>query len=105
MLDPTPGILVHALRELPREACGVIDEYGEAVPLENVSKEPDRFAFSPEDQLMVWSWPIRAIYHSHVNVGPEPSSRDLQMKSWFPGIPWVIVSLLDPAKPQWAVIL
>jgi hypothetical protein len=71
MLDPTPGILVHALRELPREACGVIDEYGEAVPLENVSKEPDRFAFSPEDQLMVWSWPIRAIYHSHVNVGPD----------------------------------
>ena len=105
------GIVAHARRELPNEACGIVvgdrpaADGGAALrwaPLRNQLASPFRYAIEPEDLLhltiatddadeVFW-----AIVHSHVASPARPSPTDLR-KSHYPDSLYLLVSL-DPAE-------
>ena len=109
------GIVDHARREVPSEACGIVIGDGPAaeggralrwVPLRNPLASPYRYAIDPDDLLRLTIetddadevfW---AIVHSHVASPARPSPTDLR-ESHYPDALYVLVSLdsseADPA--------
>lgn len=92
MLD---AIRAHALRDSPRECCGLLigtgSEVVEAVATTNVAADPlRRFDVSPVEHLAAIrrcragrgaDQPVAAVmgvYHSHLHGGPEPSPTDVE---------------------------
>lgn len=89
------AIRTHALRDRPRECCGILlgvgDEIVEAVAAANVAAEPlRRYEVSPADHFaqikrcraMAGEGPhalrIIGVYHSHPHSAPVPSPTDLE---------------------------
>ncbi|HYK95720.1 MAG TPA: M67 family metallopeptidase [Candidatus Dormibacteraeota bacterium] len=105
------GIVEHARREAPNEACGIVigdrpaAEGGVALrwaPLRNQAASPLRYAIEPEDLLrltietddvdeVLW-----AIVHSHVASPARPSPTDVR-ESHYPEALYLLVSL-SPAE-------
>lgn len=105
------GIVEHARREAPNEACGIVvgdrpaADGGRAlrwVPLRNQLASPYRYSIAPDDLLRLTIetddadevfW---AIVHSHVASPARPSPTDLR-ESHYPDALYLLVSL-DPAE-------
>jgi proteasome lid subunit RPN8/RPN11 len=101
------GIVAHARREVPNEACGIVvgdrpaADGGRALrwaPLRNQLASPYRYAIAPDDLLRLTIetddadevfW---AIVHSHVASPARPSPTDLR-ESHYPDALYVLVSL------------
>ena len=105
------AIVVHAMAEVPNEACGIVvgdraaADGGTAlrwVPLRNPLASPYRYAIDPDDLLRLTIetddadevfW---AIVHSHVASPARPSPTDVR-EAHYPEALYVLVSL-DPRE-------
>lgn len=89
------GIMQHAARDYPREACGVvIDIKGvqHFLPCRNMAHGNDQFTLNPNDFADAQDLgDITAIYHSHPDTDSKPSMAD-KVSCELHGYPWVIVS-------------
>jgi len=113
------GIVEHARREVPNEACGIVisdrtaAEGGRAVrwvPLRNPLASPYRYAIDPDDLLRLTIetddadevfW---AIVHSHVASPARPSPTDVR-ESHYPDALYLLVSLeAEPAIRAWRIL-
>lgn len=88
-------IASEALKELPRECCGLIEgmleDHGAraiaAHPVRNLAEAPDRFEIDPAEHIRLLrkaretGRAIIGCYHSHPNGKPEPSSHDRENAS------------------------
>jgi len=96
----------HALKNFPRECCGLllgkfgknVIEVVEVVKAENVLGSPIAFEVDAE---LVFKTIKRAderglelvgIYHSHPNIAAYVSSRDSEIMKLWPGVAWLIIS-------------
>lgn len=109
------GIVEHARRELPNEACGIVvgdrpaAEGGRALrwaPLRNQLASPFRYAIAPDDLLRLTIETDDAdevfwgIVHSHVASPARPSPTDLR-ESHYPDALYLLVSLdASEADPE-----
>lgn len=87
-------IIAHAIREYPRECCGVI--VGKVYfPCANIAADDAQFEISPADLVSAnEQGEIRAYVHSHPDGSCEPSTPDrIQMD--LHGLPWVITNGID----------
>lgn len=98
----------HALREAPKEACGVLGGMGGRVTeiwtCRNVSRVPETcYEIAPEDLLKALEdierrgLDVLGFYHSHPMGLSRPSSIDEKRATW-PGYSYVIVSLSRPLR-------
>jgi len=102
------AIVAHAQAEAPREACGLLAGAGGQVQrlyrLANSEQSPLSYRPDPREQLRAFEdmeaqgWELLAIYHSHPASPAYPSPRDVGL-AYYPDAVYVIVSLLDPARP------
>ncbi|UCD72203.1 MAG: M67 family metallopeptidase [Syntrophobacterales bacterium] len=94
----------HALREAPRECCGILAGKGRTVrrmyEMSNADGSRTTYLMAPEEQLEVFRemekehLDMVAIYHSHPHTIPFPSQRDVRL-AFFPDVAYVIISLKD----------
>ena len=102
------GIIEHARRDYPNEACGVIVGSGFAadggralrfIPTRNEAASPFRFRIDSDDLYKVTietddnDEQFWAIVHSHTHTEARPSPTDIGMASWYPDALWILVSL------------
>lgn len=86
----------HAIREYPREACGLIIMVGRSrryVPCNNVHPDTNGFAISKQAYAKAAkAGKIVAVFHSHPDDGPHPSPPDM---AGIEGgtVPWIIVAV------------
>jgi len=105
------GIVEHAIRDHPDEACGLIagpigkDEAIRLIPMANAERSPTFFRFDAQEQLKVWmemgdndEEPV-VIYHSHTATEAYPSRTDVSYASE-PNAHYVIVSTRDTCQPE-----
>jgi proteasome lid subunit RPN8/RPN11 len=101
------GIVEHARRDHPDEACGVVagpagtDRPERLVPMTNAERSPTFYRFDSMEQLRVWrdmddrdEEPV-VIYHSHTATEAYPSRTDVGLAAE-PGAHYVLVSTRDP---------
>jgi len=101
----------HALKEMPKECCGVLVEgEGEVVafPCRNVSEKPEKhFSILPTDYLKASNeGRVKAIYHSHNSTNDKFSPNDI-LNSKGHDLPFVLYcslkdsfSTFDPKKSK-----
>ena len=96
----------HALKNFPRECCGLllgkfgedIIEVGEVVEAENVLSSPVAFEVDAElvfkaiERSEKSGLELVGIYHSHPNIAAYVSARDSEIMKLWPGVAWLIVS-------------
>lgn len=80
----------HALRDFPRESCGVIAG-GAYVPLPNAAADPQHTFVIPDDAWALWRDKAEAVVHSHPNGPAHPTRSDMEGQI-ATDIPWVIVA-------------
>lgn len=102
------GMIEHAQRDYPNEACGYLAARGDVlvqtIPMRNVDASPSSYTLDPVEQLRVQK-SMRsqglehgAIYHSHVATEAYPSRRDIANAlaiQEFCSVPYVLVTLKD----------
>jgi proteasome lid subunit RPN8/RPN11 len=105
--DLAEAMVVHARRDHPDEACGVIagpdgsDRPERFVPMANAERSPTFYRFDSAEQLAVWREMDRndevpvVIYHSHTATEAYPSRTDVSYASE-PDAHYVLVSTRDP---------
>ncbi|MEQ3554230.1 M67 family metallopeptidase [Pseudonocardia nematodicida] len=122
--DLLDGIVAHARRDFPLEACGQLvgpergDHPERYVPMTNADEVASDFAFSPaedirlERELDANDERRMLVVHSHTRVPrrpltdtglPEayPSVKDIAQMEWTPDQHWLIVGLATPdAEPE-----
>ena len=85
-----------ASAEFPREACGlvvIVKGRERFWPCQNQARSEEHFIISPEDYAEAEdAGEVVAVWHSHCNVGPQPSEADL-VSCEKTGLPWHIFSL------------
>lgn len=104
-------IVSHAIAEHPREACGLIGghvdtcdglapEVTTIYPCSNAAADPEHtYVIDPRDQLEAEAAmqeageTCLAVYHSHPNGPPTPSTFDTEIAKLRPNVAVVIVSL------------
>jgi proteasome lid subunit RPN8/RPN11 len=108
------AIRTHALRDRPRECCGILvgigDEIVEAVAAANVAADPlRRYEVSPADHFAQIkrcraaggegprALRIVGVYHSHPHSAPVPSPTDLEQA--FEEYVYVIAGPVDGSAP------
>lgn len=104
------SITTHALKEFPRECCGLIISSGNKprfVACKNHSPNKDHFVIGAEDYAAAeMQGEVVAIVHSHINEAARPSAADM-VACEATGLPWVIVSVHqdpdqgDPYASDW----
>ena len=105
------GIVEHARRDYPDEACGIIagpvgkDEAIRFIPMANADRSSTLFRFDPQEQLKVWmemddndEEPV-VIYHSHTATEAYPSRTDIAYAAE-PNAHYVIVSTRDTGHAE-----
>ena len=110
------GIVEHARRDHPDEACGVIagaagsDEPTRFVPMLNAARSPTFYEFDSMDLLKLYKElderdeePI-VIYHSHTATEAYPSRTDITLAQE-PAAHYVLVSTRDGAQASGPVDL
>ncbi len=98
------GMVEHAQKETPIEACGylagkegVINQY---YAMKNIDNSPEHFSFDPVEQFGVLNKTraddlvIMANYHSHPATPSRPSEEDIKL-AYDPNIFYLIVSLAE----------
>jgi [CysO sulfur-carrier protein]-S-L-cysteine hydrolase len=112
-------IIAHAREEAPNECCGILaGKSGRVLRLYravNAEGSPYRYDIDPQDlyrihrEVEALGWEFIAIYHSHPASEAYPSATDVAMArtsgpgeaiELWPGVVYLIVSLVDPAFPQ-----
>ena len=112
---PLPGemraaIVDHAMREAPRECCGIIaGRDGAPIRLyetRNVASGNRLYEIDPAQlidlefrELPAQETEIIAIYHSHPASPAYPSATDVELAFW-PDAVFLICSLADPQRPE-----
>lgn len=101
-------IVDHALAGHPEEVCGLIaGRGGEPVsvhrgrnisPTPRVTYELDHDTLALQIQFEEQGLDLWGIYHSHPN-GPETPSETDEALAFYPAAVYVIVSLVEPARP------
>lgn len=96
MTDWREDALQHALRDAPREACGlVVVRKGREVyrPCRNMAVQTDQFVLCPDDyEAAEAEGEVVAVVHSHPNASPLPSQAD-QVSCEATGLEWHIVNV------------
>jgi proteasome lid subunit RPN8/RPN11 len=105
------GIVAHARRDHPDEACGIVagavgsDVPSRLVPMENSARSMTFYHFDSMEQLKVWremddrdEEPV-VIYHSHTATEAYPSRTDTSLAAE-PGAHYLLVSTADPELTQ-----
>ncbi len=97
-------IISHAREEFPNEACGILGGKDKRVSkvfrMTNSEKSPMRYLMDPKEQFKVIKQmrseelEMVAIYHSHPNVRPCPSSHDVEL-AFYPDSFYVIISIIS----------
>jgi proteasome lid subunit RPN8/RPN11 len=88
--EEAAAIRAHAVRDFPREACGVLAPNG-YVPLPNRHPEPEKaFDCSADAAEFQIAGRLRAVVHSHVDRNPGPSAEDM-IQQMAMAVPWGIV--------------
>jgi proteasome lid subunit RPN8/RPN11 len=100
-------MLDEVVKHESEEACGMvvgIDQTSQAVyPVTNILHSPVRYRMDPVQQLDVFNqvdendWEILAIYHSHLQGPPAPSSIDVAGAAY----PGVIHLIWSPEVGRW----
>lgn len=104
-------IAQHALKEHPREVCGIIGGTGATalmvVSVKNAANDPlHEYCFDERDYILAmrvirkYNYSLLGFYHSHPNGDPVPSSTDIAQAT-YPHTPYLIVGLKN-RKPQFA---
>ncbi|MBO0829091.1 MAG: M67 family metallopeptidase [Streptosporangiales bacterium] len=101
------AIVIHARKDHPDEACGILagpagsDRPERHVPMVNAERSPTFFRFDPQEQLAVWrelddrdEEPV-VIYHSHTSTEAYPSRTDISLAAE-PDAHYVLVSTREP---------
>jgi proteasome lid subunit RPN8/RPN11 len=101
------GIMAHARRDHPEEACGVVagpiggDRPERLIPMDNAERSMTFYRFDAMEQLRVWRQmddrdeePV-VIYHSHTATEAYPSRTDVSFAGE-PGAHYVLVSTREP---------
>ena len=126
--EQAEGMIRHAQREYPNEACGLLA--GEACselvpsrvegrnrresrkggrvekvyPMTNADHSPVTYRLDPEEQYRAFmeieeeGWELLGIYHSHGHSPAYPSATDLEL-AFYPDSLYLIISLADRARP------
>ncbi len=97
------GIIAHARKDAPIEACGYLAEREGTVvtryPLTNADASAEHYSLKPEEQftalreMRAAGLKLRAVYHSHPASPARPSEEDILL-AHDPEISYVICSLL-----------
>lgn len=94
--DTKTVILEHALRDAPREACGlVVNVSGKEryFPCRNIAENQSDFILDPEDFMRAEdAGEVMAVVHSHPHTAAEPSQAD-RVSCEASGLPWHIVAV------------
>ena len=92
------AIKAHALKDYPRESCGLVVEVnGDETywPCKNLADNTHQFVMDHEDYANAEdAGTVTAIVHSHPDAEPVPSEAD-KMACEATQLPWVIVSVRD----------
>jgi [CysO sulfur-carrier protein]-S-L-cysteine hydrolase len=101
------GIVAHARRDHPDEACGVVagpagaDEPTRLIEMQNAARSMTFYEFDSMEYLKVWrelddrdEEPV-VIYHSHTATEAYPSRTDISFAGW-PQAHYLLVSTRDP---------
>lgn len=78
--DAVTAMQRHAVEAFPEEALGFIDSEGRYQRLENVSPEPERYAYAPKGTVpgLLMAGELRALCHSHPMGLDAPSEPDMR---------------------------
>jgi [CysO sulfur-carrier protein]-S-L-cysteine hydrolase len=91
--DVLDGIVAHARRDHPDEACGIVagpvgsDRPERLVPMANAERSPTFYRFDAAEQLRLWQQMDDAdeepvvVYHSHTGTEAYPSRTDVAFAS------------------------
>jgi len=109
--DLVAAIWVHARRDHPDEACGVIagpvgsDRPQRHVPMLNAARSPTFYEFDSTDLRLLYrefddrdEEPV-IIYHSHTSTEAYPSRTDIALAAE-PGAHYVLVSTRNPEEDE-----
>ncbi len=98
----------HAKSESPLECCGILAGKEETVThiykMKNTENDPDKYFMEPKEQFVAIKdmrakgIDMLAIYHSHPHSPARPSGVDIKL-AFYPDAIYIIVSLMDAAKP------
>ena len=98
------GIIAHAKRDAPIEACGYLigtkNRVARHVPMTNTDRSTEHFSLDPKEQFAVVKAArkeglvLTGIYHSHPASPARLSAEDIRLAS-DPALVYVIVSLKD----------
>ena len=109
--DLVDGMIAHARRDHPDEACGIIagasgsDRPERLIPMRNAERSPTFYRFDSTEQLTVWRSMEAAdevpvvIYHSHTATEAYPSRTDVAYAGE-PDAHYVLVSTRDPHEDE-----
>lgn len=110
------AMLAHVRADYPDEACGILQGDGQTptatdhFPARNAARElgDDPATFSVIagtdllailNQIDAADGALLAYYHSHPRTAAYPSERDIQYAGNWPGLFYLIFSLIDPQQP------
>lgn len=101
-------MISHAKAEAPLECCGILAGKDETVThiykMKNTEDDPDKYFMEPKEQFAVIKdmrakeMDMLAIYHSHPHSPARPSGVDINL-AYYPEAVYIIISLMDAAKP------
>jgi len=96
------SILVHAKRDMPKEACGYLASRDGVIcghyELTNLDQASDHFSMDPKEQfaaikdMRAQGMQMAAVYHSHPETPARPSDEDIRL-AFDPAISYVIISM------------
>jgi proteasome lid subunit RPN8/RPN11 len=105
--DIISGIIAHAKKEAPIEACGYLAEKEGVIvqqyKMKNMDASEVHFTLDPEEQfeavrdMRKKGFKLAAVYHSHPTTSAHPSQEDIRL-AYDPDLSYVIVSLLDGSE-------
>jgi proteasome lid subunit RPN8/RPN11 len=102
-------MVLHALEQLPYEACGLLAGTDGSVsrfyPTRNADRSRFTFRLDPKEQLRVFTdienegLDLVGIFHSHTHTEAYPSPTD-RAQAFYPEAHYVLVSLQDRDDPR-----
>lgn len=107
-LSGLKAVEAHALKNFPRECCGLLfGKFGEStveveevVEAENVLESSvafevdSEFVFKAIDHAEKHGHDLVGIYHSHPNIAAYVSARDSELMKFWPKVVWLISSVV-----------
>jgi [CysO sulfur-carrier protein]-S-L-cysteine hydrolase len=109
--DLVDGMVAHARRDHPDEACGVLagpegsDRPERIIEMTNAERSPTFYRFDSLEQLRIWREMDAAdeapvvIYHSHTATEAYPSRTDVSLAAE-PDAHYVLISTRDPHEHE-----